>query len=342
MMHAYRDAPSSPEIAVIVVNYGTADMAIRAVESVLAHSHEGRSVEVHLVDNASPDGDANRLSEVHESENWGDRVVLWLESTNHGFARGNNVVLRALAEREKPPEYVFLLNPDAWIEGEAIAALANEMDKFPKAAAVGGGNFDGVGGRTTAAFRFPGIISEFERTVNFGPVSRILNAFRVPLPPDHPAGLVDWVSGASVLFRFRAIQEVGFFDAGYFLYYEEVDLMRRLKGRGWEVRYLPEARVQHIGQAATGVEEVARKPGYLYRSWRRYFSYSGRTYALLAAGFMVVGGAVGWSIATVRRRPIKLPAYFFRDHWHFVVAPLLGLRRDSEYESDTDRSKGLA
>ena len=90
-------------IAVITVNYGIAEMSIEAVESVLARTHGGYEVEVHLVDNASPKDDATQISEAHAARNWGDRVTLWLEETNHGFGRGNNVVLNALADRETPP-----------------------------------------------------------------------------------------------------------------------------------------------------------------------------------------------------------------------------------------------
>lgn len=337
MTHPQDPAQSTAEIAVIVVNYGTAEFSIRAVESVLEQDHPNRSVEVHLVDNASPGADIDRLQAAHAEKGWGSRVVVWPEASNHGFGRGNNVVLNALADRPAPPKYVFLLNPDAWIEGEAIVALADLMDRTPEAAAVGGGNFDGDGVRITAAFRFPNILGEFERTINFGPVSRTLNQFRVPLPPEHPAGLVDWVAGASVMFRFSALQEVGFFDPGYFLYYEEVDLMRRLKDNGWEVHYLPEARILHIGQVATGVDEQSRQPAYLYRSWRRYFSYSGRVYALFASASITIGSIFGRMIAGILRRPSHVPSYFFRDHWRYVVAPLLGLRRDTEYDTDSKR-----
>ena len=332
-------SPSS-DIAVIIVNYATADMSARAVDSVLEQSHEGYTVEVHLVDNASPGEDAARLTALHEERHWGPRVQLWLEDTNHGFGRGNNVVLKALAAREVSPKYVFLLNPDAWVEGEAVAALARFMDATPDAGAVGGGNFDGDGNRTEAAFRFPGILSEFERTVNFGPISRLLKAFRVPLPATQPAGAVDWVSGASVMFRFDALLEVGFFDAGFFLYYEEVDLMRRLKEVGWQVYYLPEARIQHIGQVSTGVNTLVRRPDYLYRSWRRYFDHSGRAYALAVSLATMIGSVIGVIIARILSRPAQVPPRFFRDHWHYVVAPLLGLRRDAVYDADSRRADG--
>lgn len=324
-------------IAVIVVNYGTADLATAAVESVLAADHGDYRVEVHLVDNASPGDDAARLAE--RAEGWAGRVIFRPETENHGFARGNNVVLHDLDARPQPPEYVFLLNPDAEVRGDAIRHLAAFMDATPQAGAAGVRMLDGEGAPTTGAFLFPTIWSEFEKTVNFGPVTRALKSYRVPLPPDHPAGEVDWVSGAAVMFRFAALREVDFFDPGFFLYYEEVDLMRRLKQAGWQVHHRPEACVLHDEGASTQIVVQRRRPGYLYRSWRRYFSKSGRGYALLAALVLLLGSSAGLVIARILRRPPQVPQRFFRDHWHYVIAPLLGLSRDEEYEADSLRAK---
>ncbi len=118
-----------PGISVIVVNYGTADLAIAAVESVLASAVAGYRVDVHLVDNASPGGDAAQLAEAARARGWGARVTLYPETTNHGFGRGNNLVLRALAARPVPPRYVFLLNPDAQLQNDVIPILADYLEE---------------------------------------------------------------------------------------------------------------------------------------------------------------------------------------------------------------------
>ncbi len=325
-------------IAVIVINYGTPDLAAAAVNSVLAQDHGAWDVEVHLVDNASPGNDAAELAQRHANE-WQDKVTFWPEETNHGFARGNNVVLQAFDKRETPPTFVFLLNPDAQIQNDAIARLADFLHETPKAGAAGAQMTDADGTPTTGAFLFPTVWSEFEKTVNFGPVTRLLSRFRVPLPPDHPAGPVDWVSGAAVMFRFAAIREVQFFDPGFFLYYEEVDLMRRLKAVGWEVHHRPDAVTMHLEGVSTQIVVQRRRPKYLYQSWRRYFSKFGHGYAIFSAVVLTIGSALGLLIAWIMRRPPQVPKSFFRDHWTYVLAPLLGLRRDDEYAMDSQRHK---
>ena len=65
------------------------------------------------------------------------RVTLYPERVNHGFGRGNNLVLHALAARPTPPDKVFLLNPDAQLDNEAIAILADVLDQTPGTAICG-------------------------------------------------------------------------------------------------------------------------------------------------------------------------------------------------------------
>lgn len=314
-------------VAVIIVNYGIADLAIQAVDSVLKNSAAGRSIEVHLVDNASPDNEAEQLTEAHAERGWGDQVVLYLESENHGFGRGNNLVLQSLAARENPPEFVFLLNPDAKLENDTVNILACALGADKDAAAAGAGIFSLDAEPAVAAFRFPTLLREIVGAINFGPLDRLLPHARVALPPDW-TGPVDWVSGASVLFRFERLQEVNFFDPDFFLYFEEVELMRRLRQSGYRTLYAPEARVTHIAGAATQVAShdtrPKRQPAYVYESWRMYFQKShGRGYALLTALLKLPAVWLGTGLSRLRGRPSGQPLQFTRDHWRFVICPLL-------------------
>ena len=315
-------------VAVIIVNYGTPDLAIRAVESVLERTHGGRMVAVHLVDNASPNGDAAAFEAAHSDQNWGARVTLWLEGENHGFGRGNNRVLEALALSETPPDYAFLLNPDAQLENETIDILAKALEANPKAAAAGAGITNPDGRAAVAGFRFPSLTSELVSAINFGPIDKIFSGSRVSLPADMAEGPVDWVAGASVMMRFDVLQSVGFFDPDFFLYYEEVDLMRRLAKAGHQTLYVPSARILHIEGAATEVSSgdtrPKPKPVYLYESYRMYFEKAhGRTLALLIAFLKLPAAAFGALLARLRMRRSGLPLRFFRDHWTHVVRPLL-------------------
>ncbi len=319
--------PMTTDVAVVIVNYGTADMAIAAVDSVLNRPQDSIQVEVHLVDNASPGNDAQVFRQT--SARWGDAVTLYLEKTNHGFGRGNNVVLRQLAQRASPPDKVYMLNPDARLVTNAVAELSAFLDRHPKAGMVGSGILEEATGDTAAsAFRFPNPFSEFISALNFGPLTRLLGKKAVAFPHEQPAQQVDWVSGASMMARLTALSDVNFFDPDFFLYFEEVDLMHRLKRKGWEVWHDPAVKVMHVEGASTGVNsenpERPPLPPYWYDSWRMYFEkQNGRTGARTAAFARLAGTVMGELIEKLRRKPKSNPRNFVPDFWRHVVTPLL-------------------
>jgi GT2 family glycosyltransferase len=110
------------------------------------------------------------------------------------------------------------------------------------------------------------------------------------------------------MFRARALQQTGLFDDGFFLYFEEVELMHRLKERGWTVRHVPASRIVHIEGAATGVGAAAADrplPQYWYQSRRRYFELTGGGAMLLAAN---VASLAGLAIAGAKKMVGRPPA----------------------------------
>jgi len=318
---------SDPEVSVIVVNYGTIDLVVESIESVLARSHGRRTVDLHVVDNASPDGDGDRLRRLHAERAWGTRVVLHFNTENLGFGRANNVALSALAGRATPPRYCFLLNPDARLENEAIDALASFLDEHPEVAAAGAAIARPDGTNVSAAFRFPGVVSEFVQTVNLGLLSRLMPHAKVSLSPDLGQQQVDWVSGAAVMFRFSTLQEIGFFDPDFFLYFEETELMWRLRRAGHAVWHVPSARVLHVAGAATGLQGGRHKsraqPAYWYDSWRLFHVKTrGIWQARGAALARLVGAGLNIAWHAVFRRPVDVPMHFFQDFHRHVLHPL--------------------
>ncbi|MEM1361681.1 MAG: glycosyltransferase family 2 protein [Pseudomonadota bacterium] len=320
------------KIAVIIVNYGTAMLALEGVSSVLTRAHRGHEVSVHLVDNASPGGDAALIRQEIKARGWQGRLTFHAEAENHGFGRGNNLVLNTLSAAPMTPDYVFLLNPDAVLENETLEILADFLEAHPQAGAAGAEiRKPGEPEPVTAAFRFPGLASTFAAAINFGPITRLFDRWRVALPIPKQSSEVDWVAGAAVMARFAAWREVDFFDPDYFLYYEEVDLMRRCCLAGWQTWYVPEARALHTEGEATGVKSGQstrrRHPAYLYASWRMYFVKNhGRLYALAAAILWLLGGAVGSTIAALRGRASAMPLHYGRDIFGKVILPLLSSR----------------
>lgn len=315
------------DVSVIIVNYGTADLVIDGVETILARHHGGRDVDLHIVDNGSPGDDAARLHAARAQRGWGERVTLYLERENHGFGRGNNVALEALRRSEAPPTYVFLLNPDARLGNEAIDQLATFLAAHPDVAAAGPAILRPDGTRVSSAFRFPSSLSEFVGAINLGILARLLPGKVVALPPDIERQPVDWVTGAAFMAPFSRLLETGFFDPDFFLYFEETELMWRLRGAGRSIWHLPEAHVVHVAGAATGMKggkHVSRaQPGYWYDSWRLYHVKTrGVGAARRAALLRTAGALIATGLSALRHRQAAVPAHFFRDFGRHVLHPL--------------------
>ena len=224
---------------------------------------------------------------------------------------------------------VFLLNPDARIEGEAIAILADRMERDPRAA-VAGCRITRPSGEPaiSAGFRYPSLGAEFVNAVSFGPLSRLFPNLGITFPEGDDDARVDWVSGAAFMARLDALREVDNFDPAYFLYFEEIDLMLRLRRKGWDILFVPGAEVRHVSGAATGVtgDRPGRRPlpGYWYESWRLYFSRNhGRAYAVGCGLARMAGSGLNRAIGGLRRRDSTLPEAFFRDFARHAVRPLL-------------------
>ncbi len=177
------------------------------------------------------------------------------------------------------------------------------------------------------AFRFPSIASEFEGAACTGVISRLLSRHIVPLPLPPQTQPVDWVAGASLLIRRAVLDEVGLFDEGFFLYYEETDLCRRAARHGWVTLYVRESAVAHIGSVSTGMKVWRRTPGYWFVSRRRYFVRNhGVGQAALATLAHVAGGMIHRARCLLSNKQRADPPRFLRDLVrHDLRAALRGL-----------------
>ena len=172
--------------------------------------------------------------------------------------------------------FIHLLNPDCVIEAGAVAALHADLLAHPECAASGSQLINPDGTKSGSAFRFPSVAREFFRGCQMNRIGRRFGVQEGIIFSDTPM-VVEWATGASVMIRVAALREVGLFDTGFFLYFEEVELMHRMARAGWTIRFVPASRVMHVGGAATGVTDAELHyrtaiPDYLFASRRRFFA----------------------------------------------------------------------
>jgi N-acetylglucosaminyl-diphospho-decaprenol L-rhamnosyltransferase len=273
------------KLAIVIVNFRTADLVVDCLASLHVPGTIPPETRIVVVDGASGDGSAERISAVISENGWADTTGLALD-VNGGFAYGNNRGIEYARANFGNPRYVLLLNPDTVARPGSITRLVEFMDANGEAG-IAGSRLEHPDGKGQAcAFRFPSIANEFESEAKFGPITRLLDRWRIA--PDMPkeASRIDWVSGACMIVRADVLREVGYLDEGYFLYYEELDFCLRAARAGWSCWHVPESRVVHLVGQSTGVtrhDRPSRRPVYWFESRRRYYlKHKGAVYAVLA------------------------------------------------------------
>ena len=295
-------------------------MTVDAIKATLAALIEVPfSWSVIVVDNNSGDGSEEKLRAICEQEQQqstpGWKSVEVIQSGhNGGFGAGNNFGIRHALNKYQDLEYVYILNSDAFPEKEAINVLVDFLDNH-KNYGIACSYIYGVDGEPhTTAFRFPSIQSEFEGAIRFGPVTRALKKYVVPIGiPDHSID-VDWSAGASMVMRVSLINQIGLFDETFFLYFEETDLCKRAANQGWKIRYLLESKVAHVGSASTGMKKWDRIPTYWLDSRRHYFIKNHGKFYFWVATFLKLLGRSFWKIrCALTKKQDTEPRHFGRD-----------------------------
>lgn len=282
------------EVLVVIVNYKTADLALRALRSLaVEREHPLLSLHAVVVENAS--GDEDRLA--HGIREFSDFARLVVSPVNGGFGAGNNLGVRAAYEAGIRFDYVHFLNPDTEVRPGAVVELAAFLAEKPRAGLASGSFEHADGTAWPIAFRFPSIAGEIEGGCRLGVVSRFLGDRAVARTMGDEPEPIDWCSGASMMLRREVLETVGGFDEAFFLYYEEVDFCRRIKAAGYECWYVPASRVMHVRGQSTGVTVLGkprRLPGYWFESRRRYYAkHHGYRYTAIADAATLVAHGVG-------------------------------------------------
>ncbi|MAG31689.1 MAG: glycosyl transferase [Deltaproteobacteria bacterium] len=306
------------KLLAVIINYKTPEMTLSAVAALLRELGAYPDARVAVVDNASNDGSLDKLRKGIVDAGWSGQVEILASPWNGGFAWGNNFAIRPALEARDLPEYVYLLNSDAFPDVGSIERLVEYLDAHPDTG-IAGSYIHGTDGKThKTAFRFPSIASEFEATLGIGVVSRLLQDRIVSPELPTTTTRVGWLAGASMLIRREVFDAVGVMDDGYFLYYEETDFCLRAARAGWPTVYVVESSVSHIGSVSTGFQDISKPtPSYWYASRRRYFLKNHGRATLWAANLVyIVGGMIRrlryWLIGRASHEPRRHMRDFLR------------------------------
>lgn len=256
--------------AVVIVNFNGGALVVenarKALEAV--SSIDG---EVIVVDNASSDGSTEALSRLKG-------VHLEVLQKNVGFgAACNKGALFTHAQ------WILFLNPDCALTPDVVPYLLEQAAADPACVAIGPRIEDPDGSTQGSARGDPsmlaGIFGRTSRLTRLLPgAQRLARQIVWPesVPPGQATVTVDWLSGACLLVRRGAFEAVRGFDPAFFLYWEDADLCRRLRGIRGTIRYAPGVTVQHVvGHSSQHVKEAALR-AFHDSAYRYYVRWNAR------------------------------------------------------------------
>lgn len=303
-----------PDASVVIVSFNTREVT-RECLTTLERESDGVAYEVIVVDNASRDGSADMVAESFP------RATLIRSETNLGFAAANN---RGFAVAQG--RHVVLLNSDAFLTPGALRRSIELLDADPRLGLVGGRLVGRDGAPQPSARLFNSVLNDLLALSGLAarrPRSRFFGRFdRTWADPSRPAD-VDWVPGAYSAIRAEALAQAGPFDERFFLYYEEVDLCRRIKAAGYTIGYRPEIEVVHLGgESSRTVKRLTMSSaGAQLTLWR------------MRSGFLYYRKNHGWLTARLSRA--------VEGAWHRVRAWRNARRTHPEARAKAEESRAI-
>ena len=280
------DPAEKPTVSAIVVSYNTRDDVLRCLSTL--ERHADLPFETLVVDNASVDGSVDAVRATWPA------VRIIANPRNVGFAAACNQGV--LASRAP---YALLLNSDAEVRPGAVPALVALLDARPDVAVAGPRTLDEDG--TVQVSFGPDLTLAGEwrqrrllrgvRARHRGPLRHAEEASRREAEPA-------WVSGSCMLARRAALETVGLFDEGFFLYEEDADLCLRLRRAGWRVVFTPAAEVVHrLGRSMEKAPQRSRLE--YHRSHLRYYrKHNGFLSTALLRTWMISHASFSWLAAS--------------------------------------------
>lgn len=269
-----------PVISTVIVNYNAGKLLRACVDSLL---NCPLSIEIIVVDNASKDGSLEALHGLPQ-------VQIVKNLSNVGFATGCNIGARLATA-----PFLLFLNPDCSFLPGTLVQMVEAMGADPRIGMAGGFlvNSDGTeqaGGRRAVPTPWRSFVRAFGLVRLADRWPRLFFDFHLhqqPLPEQVIE--VEAISGACMLVKRAAMQEVGEWDEGYFLHCEDLDWSMRFRQKGWKIIFVPSAKVTHAlgvcGSSRPIFVEWHKHKG-MIRFYRKFFrhQYPGVLFWLVVVG----------------------------------------------------------
>ncbi len=271
-----------PLVSVVIVNYNVRDFLHNCLQS-LQRSLHGMASEVIVIDNHSTDGSVEFLTPLFPEV----RFIALKE--NLGFGKANNIGFSMSKGR-----YVLCLNPDTLLSEDTMEVMFDYMEQHPDVGLSGCRLLNGDGTFQLACRRgFPTPWVAFTRSFGLQslfPKSPLFGRYNQTFRDVNETYNVDAVSGAFMLIRREALEQVQGFDPDFFMYGEDLDICYRITQHGWNVAYVHTTSVIHFKGESTKRSSL-NEVGVFYDAMaifvRKHFASSQLFLLFLRTGIMV-------------------------------------------------------
>lgn len=246
-----------PLVTAIVLNYRSPRDTIQCVRALLAQTIAD-DLDILIVDNHSDDESIGWLR-AQFGDHPGIRFIE--EKDNSGYGRGNNAALT-----KAKGEFVLIINPDNTMPPDALQRMLAPLRKNPDVGIVGPALVHPDGSTRPSARQFPRMIDLIAKRLRPDAWQKKYERWLDTIKAKEETE-VDWLVGACLLMRMELLTSLGGFDPRFFLFFEDIDLCRRVHLLEKKVLYLPQIRVldrKHRLSGASLLSLLRRKTTWIH------------------------------------------------------------------------------
>jgi GT2 family glycosyltransferase len=257
------------KLYIVVLNYNGGKDTVACLRSLKKVGiPKGLEMEILVVDNGSEDGSVDAIEEFRSSgvqefkkkREHKFEITIIRNNENYGYAKGNNVGIKYALD--SGADYVLVLNNDTTVDPDFLKELLDGAERHPQAGMLASKIYFAKGkefhkdrykksdmGKVIWA---AGGAMDWDNVygVNIGIDEVDVGQFD---PPGGGDKQVEKAPGTCVLMTKKMLEEVAGFDEKFFMYFEDDDLSIRVKGAGFEIWYIPTAKVWHVSGASSGI-----------------------------------------------------------------------------------------
>lgn len=263
------------DLSFIIVNYNLAKEIEDCLNSLIEKIDADGKIcyEVIIVDNNSPDKELPIIEEKFRKEN----IHFYYLDQNLGFGKGCNYGFSKASG-----EYICFLNPDTIIKEDILLPIINLFEKDKSIGIIGPKQqlkapcFDFSAGYS------PNLFFEIFNLFGLGIFLEGFIIFLLAKFLKKDFFRVNWILGASIFIKSKLFKEINGFDKDYFMFFEELDLCKRVTNLGMKVIYYPQLKIHHIG-SVSGKKDYKL---YTIRTYSSKYIYISKHFKFLYKYFM--------------------------------------------------------